>query len=244
MLDAYRLDKSKGAAPLYHQLKQILKKEIEEESFVKGDIFPCEKDLMNIFEVSRTTVRQAIADLTNLGYLRGERGVGTIVTFSKINERLKSVISFSEEMRRHGIIMSTSHCKIDFEIASKYIAQQLGVTVGEKVIHLIRVRCADGAPLVYSNTYLPGNLDLPLEESNYDASLYEFLKKEKNILVTATNDTLEAILADEEIAKFLKIELNTAVFKRTRKGFDQFGKQVEFSLSYYPGDKYKYNIDL
>ena len=178
MFEAYHLDKSKGAAPLYHQLKQILKKEIEEGNFAKDSLFPCEKDLMNTFGVSRTTVRQALGDLSNLGYLRGERGVGTMVTFSKINERLQSVISFSEEMRRHGVIMSTSHCSIRSETVSKYIAQQLGVMEGERVFHLIRVRCADGVPLVYSDTYLPGSLDLPLTESTYNASLYDFLRKE------------------------------------------------------------------
>jgi len=244
MFEAYHLDKSKGAAPLYHQLKQILKKEIEEGNFIKGSLFPCEKDLMNTFGVSRTTVRQALGDLSNLGYLRGERGVGTMVTFSKINERMQSVISFSEEMQRHGVIMSTSHCSIGPEAASKYIAQQLDVKEGERVFHLIRVRCADGVPLVYSDTYLPGCLDLPLNEATYNASLYDFLRKERDIVVASAQDTLEAMLADGQMAAFLKIPLYTAVFKRTRKGFDQDGRQVEFSVSCYPGEKYKYTIEL
>jgi DNA-binding GntR family transcriptional regulator len=46
------------------------------------------------------------------------------------------------------------------------------------------------------------------------------------------------------MAAFLKIPLYTAVFKRTRKGFDQDGRQVEFSVSCYPGEKYKYTIEL
>ncbi|MEG0368980.1 MAG: GntR family transcriptional regulator, partial [Hungatella sp.] len=98
------LSREKGAPPLYFQLREELKEEIEEEKYKKGDIFLTERQLQEKYKVSRVTVRQAVGDLVNEGYLQCARGVGTIVVFNKIDENLKQVISFSEEMKHHGII--------------------------------------------------------------------------------------------------------------------------------------------
>lgn len=77
------LNHEKGAQPLYSQLETILKKQIEHGEFNKGDIFPTEKMLMEEYNVSRVTIRQALAALTLDRYIKSSRGIGTTVIYEK-----------------------------------------------------------------------------------------------------------------------------------------------------------------
>lgn len=238
------LNREKGAPPLYYQLMEELKEQIENEKYKRGDAFLTEKQLQERYQVSRITVRQAINELVNAGYLQCARGVGTTVVFNKINETLKQVKSFSEEMESHGIIMKTSHCVITKEAAQEKMAENLGICPGAECYRLERVRCAQDMPIVYSVSYLTGKYKLPLEESLYRDSLYRLLKEEYGIVIARGRDTFEAVAAMEAMGKFLGITPGAPVFKRTRKTYDQDGDILEFTICYYAGDKYKYSIDL
>ena len=101
------MDRNPGAPPLYAQLEQILKQQIECGTYKKGDFLPTEKELMEKYELSRVTVRQAMANLVQSGYARARRGIGTDVVYEKVEEQMEGVISFTEEMKKHHIEMQT-----------------------------------------------------------------------------------------------------------------------------------------
>lgn len=63
--------------------------------------------LMEEYQVSRVTIRQAMTALSQAGYIMSRRGIGTEVTYEKIDEHMKSVISFTDEMKQHNITMNT-----------------------------------------------------------------------------------------------------------------------------------------
>ena len=242
--ETMELHKEKGAQPLYFQLYELIKSKIESEIYNYGDIVQSEKELMDQFGISRITVRQAISNLTHDGYLEGKRGIGTIVKYIKIDENIDSVISFSDEMKHHGIIMKTSYCKVKKIKANNSISTYLGCKLNETCIKIERVRCANNDPIVYSVTYVNKDWDLDLNEKYYTDSFYKYLSDEKGITVVKARDTLEAGLANEEIADFLNIEKDRPVFIRTRKSYTKDNKLIEYTKSHYPGDKYKYSMDL
>ncbi len=239
-----KLNHEKGAAPLYFQIENIIKDQIEKGEYTNGDVLPSEKQLQEIFGVSRVTVRQAVSALVNAGYLQSAQGIGTTVIFEKIDEKLKRVISFSEEMEQHGIKMETSYCNITLEKAGKSTAGKLEIKEGEEAYKLVRVRCVKASPIVYSITYLRKYHELPLEPDYYKESLYNYLDTEYGVKIVKGQDTFEAVLADKDIGKYLNISPGSPVFKRTRKTTDQHNELVEYTLCYYPGDKYKYSVDL
>ena len=238
------LNREKGAPPLYHQLKEILKQEIEEEKYKKGDSFLTERQLQEKYDVSRVTVRQAVSELVNEGYLQSSRGVGTTVVFSKIDENLKQVISFSEEMGRHGITMMTSHCVMSRERAGKIVAKNLRMKKDCYCYRLERVRCAQNIPVVYSITWLTNKYHLPIDNYLYKDSLYKLLQEEYSIVIAGGRDTFEAVLATEVIGKFLNITPGQPVFKRIRSTYDQDNDVLEYTICYYPGERYKYSVEL
>ncbi len=237
-----KLNHEKGSAPLYFQISNILKEMIEEGEFSSGDLFYSEKQLQEMFGVSRVTVRQAVSSLTNAGYLQCSRGIGTTVTFRKIDENLKRVISFSEEMKQHNVEMETVYSEIFLENPNKAVASALKIDYNNKVYKIIRVRNANNQPLVYSTTYLNLDFDFPLEPKLYEKSLYEFMNREFGIHIISAQDTLEAVSANQTISQHLKIPVNSPVFKRSRWAQDQYLKTIEYSICFYPGNKYKYSV--
>lgn len=156
------LNREKGAAPLYSQIVEIIRGQIENGEFVKGDLFLTEKKLQEIYGVSRITVRQAINELVNEGYLQCSRGIGTTVVYGKIDENLKNLVSFTDEMKLHGKVMNTSYCDMSLIHAGKTVADQLEIAPGEECYRLVRVRSVGEEAIVYSITYLKKTREYPL----------------------------------------------------------------------------------
>ncbi len=238
------LNFEKGAPPLYKQLEALLRRKIEQGEYSRGDVFPSEKELMEQYHVSRVTVRQAAALLAQAGYVRGRRGIGTEVIYDKIEEQIHRVISFTDEMKKHNVVMETSLCTMELTAPEKTVAKQLGIPLTEKCYRLTRVRNVGGKPLVYTVTYLKRIKDLPLESSYYTESLYRYLEESHGIRISSGEDTLEAALPAETVQNCLQISDAMPVFIRTRKTFLPDGEVFEYSKCYYPGNRYQYKVKL
>jgi len=207
------LNYDKGASPLYYQAKQIIKEKIENGEYAFGDTLLSEAKFQEIYDISRTTIRQAINELVNEGYLKRARGKGTVVIFEKVNENLNKIISLSDEMKMKGISFNTKYCKISLEKSSKVISKNLMITDAEEIYKLVRLRYVKNSPFVYTVTYLNKILDLSLNSEEYRESLYRFLEEKYNIKISKGKETFEAVGADEQVSKYLDIKIATSVFK-------------------------------
>ena len=238
------LNREKGATPLYLQLEDLIRMEIESGKYIKGDILPSEKEYMDKYDISRVTTRQALAALVQQGYIKRARGIGTVVSYEKISEAISNVISFTDEMKKHNITMETSYCSMELITPDTKTALSLGILKTDNCYRLKRVRDVEGKPLVYTVTYLKNLMQLPLDPSYYKESLYKFLQDKYNISIVRGNDTLEAALPNDEVRKMLKISADMPIFIRTRKTFLPNDEIFEYSVCYYPGNRYKYSVDL
>src|ERR1051325_4440127 len=110
------------AVPLYHQLQAVLKAEIDARKWQPDEQLPNEAKLAERFGVSKITVRQALQELADLGYIRREHGRGTFVARRKFDEGPRELTSFTEEMRRHDLastsrILAHSVLEADAKVA-------------------------------------------------------------------------------------------------------------------------------
>lgn len=238
----YDLKSGKGASPLYAQIKDILLSDIEEGVY-KSKI-PTEKELQELFHVSRITVRQALDELVSEGYLIRERAKGTRILKEKITENLNTLSNFTNEMKQKKIEYTVHSVDISVEKASKPVAESLGIQEGKNVYMLHRVYYIADEPFCSLYSYLPSTLNLSVEEEVYRGSLYEYLEKEKGIIVSKSYEDIEVGFADREVGEDLKIQQGTAVLFRSRRSFDQNGNHVEYVRAYYKADKYKYSLVL
>jgi len=171
--------KSNRKRPLYDQLVDLLKGKIENE-FEPDSLLPSERELVDQYGVSRTTVRQALQELEQMNYIYRRHGKGTFVSDLRNHAtNLSGAYSFTDQMKSLGKHPETKILLYRVVEASKYFADKLNVPLGEKLIKIKRLRLADGVPMMLERTYLPLKLFLSLtEERLAEKPLYEIFSED------------------------------------------------------------------
>ena len=100
--------------PLYYQLETLILEEIENGSYPPGSMIPTEKELSQMFNISRTTVRQAIAALVQNDRLYRTKSKGTFVANPKTSQDfMRTIVSYDEDVRSTGRTPSTEVLKLE-----------------------------------------------------------------------------------------------------------------------------------
>lgn len=230
-------------APLYHQLQEVLRAEIESGAWKAEEQLPNETKLAERFGVSKITVRQALQGLADLGYIRREHGRGTFVARRKFDEGPRELTSFTEEMRRHALVAGARILSQGVEDAEPEVAGALGLGEGGRVYVLKRVRLAEGEPVSVQTARIPADL-VPGLELAPDASLYDVLQKQYHLFAARAKETYFAALACDESAELLQVPVGSPVFAVERVTMLPNGKPFEFVNSIVRGDRYSIVLDL
>jgi GntR family transcriptional regulator len=202
-------------------------------------MLPSETELIEQFEVSRITVRQALEMLVNDGLIFRRRGRGTFVAVPKIEQGLNRIVSFTEDMRRRGLHPGTEILAAGLEAADPEVAEKLEVQEDEELVHIERLRLADAEPLSIEishlvHRYCPGVLDHDYAE----VPLREQLASTYNIALVRAEQVIRAIAAPKEIADKLLVAAGAPLFYIERISYSQQDIPVEFLQLYYRGDRY------
>ena len=232
-------------APYYQQLYTILRKEIVDGCWTPGDMLPSEKELIDQFEVSRITVRQALEMLVNDGLIYRRRGRGTFVAVPKIEQGLNRIVSFTEDMRQRGLHPGTEILFAGLEPASAELADKLDVAPGEELVLIERLRLADDEPLSIEishlvHRYCPG----VLEHDYARVPLREQLATSYNIALVRAEQVLRAVAAPKDVADKLLVPVGAPLFYIERISYSQAAVPVEFLQLYYRGDRYALHNEL
>ena len=232
--------------PLYYQLKEILIKYIKENPTDIENPIPSEVKISVHFDISRPTVRQAINELIVEGYLYRVRGKGTFIEKPKINMDFLLILdNFNNEMKKKGFTPSTKVLVNKIVISDEKISKALQIPIGSKVIQLNRLRFADNEPNVYVITYLPyGKCPQILDENLEIESLYDILERKYNLVICKTERTLEATIAGDYEAKYLKISKGAPIQFFESITYIKNDIPIEYSLAKYRGDRNKFSFEL
>ncbi len=235
---------ARSKIPLYKQVKQKMIKEINQ--YMKaGDLIPTESELEEKFNVSRITVRKAIDELVEEGYVEKIQGRGTFVLSTKIVQDANSITSWTEEMLLKGKNPETKSLKIYEVNPSKKMKRKLRLHPNEKVICIERIRLVDEKPIALMFNYLrekyvPGFL----EKGFTRESLYEELEENYGIVLEEANEQIRARLATDLEASTLNISPEDAVMHITRTTYLPNGTPVEMVEMVSRSDEYEYHIKV
>jgi GntR family transcriptional regulator len=231
--------------PLYHQLKTVLMDSIDSGQWQAGQQLPTEEKLAENFGVSKITVRQALRDLADLGYVRRERGRGTFVSKPKFDQGPRELMSFTQEMHRHHLTAGSSVLECNTVDAAELVAESLQLRAGEPVFVLKRLRSADGEPMGIQTAHIPQSLVPDLVSDNLEnISLYEVIRIRYGLQPAKARETYFAIPAEPEIASLLAIPEGWPVFSVQRVTYLANGKPFEFVQSLLRGDRYNIILEL
>ncbi|MFD8494082.1 GntR family transcriptional regulator [Amycolatopsis xylanica] len=228
--------------PKYWALKQHLLDLLD--ALPPGAPIPTERALAGEFTVSRTTVRQALADLTAEGRLHRVQGKGTFAAEPKLAQRLQ-LSSYTEDMRAQGREPSSKLLDIDEMPVEADLAKLLGIRVGAKILRLRRLRLADAEPMALETTHLPMARFRGLRKHvSAGGSLYAVLREHYGVEMERAEETIETALAGPQEAELLGADVGMPMLLLSRHSFGVDGKPVEYVRSIYRGDRYKFVTTL
>ncbi|MGE5403655.1 MAG: GntR family transcriptional regulator [Candidatus Saccharibacteria bacterium] len=233
----------KNPLPLYVQLREILRREIEEGKWEVGDQIPGEQDLVNQYGVARATVRQAIMDLVNEGLLFRKQGRGTFVCRTRRLDTIEPLVSFSAEMTSRGI---TPGSQLLEKGTPPSMPQQVTDLMGPdtRIFYLARLRTADGVPMAIEYSYFNEETVPDLEREDLEGSLYQLLAHRRQMQVKRVAQSIGTDLADAEQAKILHISPGSPVLTLERTMYTT-GDQPFYWLKFvFRGDVYRINTVL
>lgn len=240
-----QLDKQ-TPVPLYYQLKKQLLHLVESGELKEGDMLPAEKDLCEQLSISRPTVRQALNELVDEGYLSRFKGKGTFVSKPKVKDRFLSKLqSFNSEMRNKGMVPKTEVISVAKMPGNPEINERLELSYDDALLYLSRIRYADDIPLVYVETYLPYKGFEPLLEGDYTKdSLYDLLEQLLGIRITYARREIEAVAGRKKEAAYLDVPANTPIcLVRSVAYAEGRDLPVEYSVARYRGDRTRFSVD-
>jgi len=194
--------------PLYSQLKRALANEIAVGTLEPGDRLPSEPELCARFALSRTTVRQALAELELEGTLRREKGRGTFIAERKDTSGfLQSSLGFFDEAVQHGHTVTSQVLRAELEPLPIWASEALNLPTGTPGVAIERLRSIDGAVVMYvQNHVLAAFADTLLHTDLERVSLYATLREQHGIAVRGGRRVVEAVTASDRLAQLLAVE--------------------------------------
>lgn len=229
-----------SVVPLYKQLKDLILKDIKDGKLRPNQKIPTEQELSEMYQISRMTVRKALAQLVEEEILIKKQGKGTFVQEPKIVEDLSNANSFTNLCRRNGKIPGGRTLKFVLEEPSDRDIRELQLEPGEGVIHIQRLRTADNVPVMLENLYFPGRLKKIMQENLGDTSLYQILQEKYGLRDEDFIMEIEMSECNSYEAALLEIESGSPLILVRELIYDQHNRPLHRTKSLLRGDKIKY----
>jgi len=232
--------------PLYYQLISIIKRNISMGTIKQGDVIPSEKELCDAFGISRSTVRQAIGELEEEGLVIRRRGLGTYICEPKMRRSLNDVYSFTKDMNAMGLLPSSLIQSFRVIYPSDDVSGAFDIKHSDKQVYeIVRLRCANGQPLLLETTFIPLYILPELKKADLiSGSLYGILKQRSGVYPDVAEETYETTLVDEATSKLLHCKADSCGFYVERRTWDKTGILYELTQSVIRGDKTKFVLKL
>jgi GntR family transcriptional regulator len=208
-----------AGVPLHRQLFLVLHDEIDRGVIAPGEALPTEQTLCDQFGVSRITVRRALADLAEQGYIERRQGVGSFVREHAASEPVSAGRSYMDGLRQTQFETEVDVVELGTRRPPRPIAAALGSS-GE-LLHIVRVRRQrrTGEPLIVTDAWLPADLADTLTESALRrAALYELLS-DAGIKVDRVQHEIAAEIAGPRNAHLLDTAIGAALLRMNRVAF-------------------------
>lgn len=237
-----------GPTPLYRQVKEEIVGRIERGELQPHDRVPSERELCQLYGLSRTTVRQAIGEAEKEGLVYRIQGKGTFVAKPKITQGLFRITSFERSMRARGVVPRIKILKWRRLPVDIPLGKLLDLDVEAEVLELTMLGLGNEEPMVLYESSLVWSLGEIVKDRALAAaaegrcfSMYQLYAPEVGRRFVV-EQTFEAGLADGRLAEVLATEVGSPVFSVTSLIRAENGRPVELRRAFYRGDKYRFNV--
>lgn len=226
--------------PLWAQLEADLRRRLADGEFAER--FPTDHELVEQYDVSRHTVREAVRRLSAEGVLRRERGRGSFVDPAAVEQPLGALYSLFRTVEAQGLEQRSDVLALEV-CADAGIAAELGEPAHAELVFLARVRHAGGEPLAVDRAWLPASLAGPVLEADFSrTALYDELAERCGVRLLGGTERIRPTHPSAEDAAHLGVTTTTPVFDVDRTGRTA-DRVVERRRTVVRGDRYVFVAD-
>jgi GntR family transcriptional regulator len=247
--------------PMYRRIADDLRYRIESGEMAQGAQLPTEIELMDRYEASRRTVRDAIKLLTTCGLVEARPGQGTFV-IEKINPfvttltgeigaNINESLAYMAEIRAGGRIPTMSEVRVEIQQASGVVANALRVEPGTQLVSRHQQRFIDGIPWSLQTTFYLMSLvqrgaTKLLQATDIRPGCVAYLGEACAIKQTGYRDSIAVRAPDEDEMRFFKLPADgrVPVFEIFRVGYSQDGERFRLTITIYPADRSRFLIKV
>jgi GntR family transcriptional regulator len=225
--------------PFHLQIRKLLEEEISEGRYEEK--IPSERELMNRFSVSRTTIREAISHLVHDGILEKIHGKGTFISQKPpIHEWLHSLNSLTETIKNMGMVPGAKLLNCGNYEEPTYISEILNVNT---FYSIERLRTANSTPIAIERHYYPKELGLQLSKHDLETStIYDLMENHLGIELVEAEQFISSKIVDSSDAVHLELPVGSSVLCVERLIINASGEPIEYYTSHFRPDMYVYRI--
>ena len=229
-------------APIYIKIHNDIKKKIEAGKWKVGQRIPAERELANVFGVSRMTLRQAVSTLVDEGILERKAGSGTYVASQKVQEKVSGVTSFTDLMEAQGKKPSSKTIAYHVGEPSLSEMERLNIEQYDLVLRMERIRFADEIPICYETATIPEKIVHNFSKAEITKSLYNTLEEKAGLVIGRADQTVSAMLASEKVAEYLDIKRGDAILRLHQLSYLQDDTPFEYVRTQYAGERFEFYL--
>jgi GntR family transcriptional regulator len=246
--------------PLYHQIAEALREQIESGLLGRGSQLPTELELREAYGASRNTIRDAIKRLTSQGLVETRQGQGTYVTQiidpfvtlltadPKTGSGGDTATYLSEVSKAHRVPRVTTP-KVEVLAPPVQVARRLRVPAGTQVVSRKRERYIDEIPWSLETSYylmkfITGGAPRLLMAEDIDVGTVQYLADTIGVRQVGYRDWITARLPTGEEQAFFGIGDDATIFEIFRTGFDQHKRPMRLTVMVFPADRNQFIVDV
>jgi GntR family transcriptional regulator len=235
-----RLARAPGSS-LHHQLSSVLRSNIVSGQYGRGGYLPGEVALMEMFGVSRATVRRALSTLEAEKLVERLQGKGTVALMEPAMVA-GTMAQHRRRIDRNAKGTTVSVLSFGYERARPEIAGALRLGEADEVLKVVRVRLRAAQPLWHMTNYLPraaaGRLT---REALERMTLIDALGRGGHV-VDRVEDEVGATLADPAAAEALNVGIGAPLIDVVRIMFDADRVPIAYQRALIPPERHKLHI--
>ena len=239
------LTRRESKTPLYHQIFLILRGKILDNSYPPHSLVPNEKQLVEMYDVSRITAKRALNELADARYVIRQRGKGTRVR-TKLPDAPLDIPSddLTESKYQMGLQTEVEVLEFSYVRAPSPVSIHLDCGKDDIVQMAVRIRSYKGKPFAHIISYVPESIgSMYTREDLAGKPLFQLVEL-CGIKLTSAQHSVNAVLADPGVAPLLGVDIASPLLSVTELVFDQDNKPVEYVAALYRPDRYNYKVNL
>lgn len=224
--------------PIYYQLKNDIMSKIAEGVWKSGECIASERELCEIYDVSRMTIRQAIGELVQEGILIRLKGKGTYVCEQTFKQ--KDMMSFTEIINQMGKDLKTEVIEFEKIDTPEHLSDIFSL---EELYKITRKRIVDSNCVALERVYIPVDYCGYIDSYMLEGSLYKILEN-FGYKVEYSQSSIAAITITDKLKELFKVENNVPMLKITSKTYDHNNKMIFLEEAIYRSDKYILEVNI